>query len=49
MEIDWCQHHTEWTEGCKYCGPAEVKGEFHLPLVDDLLKNGSAPQRSKRR
>lgn len=21
MEIDWCQHHTEWADGCKYCGP----------------------------
>lgn len=21
MEIDWCQHHSIWEEGCKYCGP----------------------------
>lgn len=26
-EIDWCIHHQEWHDGCKYCGPKPEKTE----------------------
>lgn len=36
MEIDWCTRHTEWEEGCKYCGP---KPEFYAEVLQKFKES----------
>ena len=39
-EIDWCQHHSEWTEGCKYCGPNPMLPAGKMIWTDTSQSSG---------